>query len=209
MPRSPRAHDLTYSVVATTPNEFHSRLDELITIHLRAMAYSESTRTQRTQLWSNSVRNPGFTSAVALRHPSSSSPNLLDHDQQIVGVAYGFTGDSRSWWYSQVFRGLLESGLPVDEAKHTLNGYAELAEIHVDPAFQGSGLGKDLLRDVLHRLPNNTVMLSTPEVLHENNSAWQLYRSFGFTDVLRNFTFTADPRPFGILQWHRDTGEGS
>ena len=40
------------------------------------------------------------------------------------------------------------------------------------------------------------MLLSTPE---GENRAWRLYRRLGFTDVLRNYRFTGDPRPFGVL----------
>jgi len=40
------------------------------------------------------------------------------------------------------------------------------------------------------------MLLSTPE---GENRAWRLYRRLGFGDVLRNYRFTGDPRPFGVL----------
>lgn len=200
---SPDTRTQVFSVIPATPAEFLTRLEELITIHLRAMSYSESTRPQRTHLWRNSVSNDGFACVVAVSHPTCETPDLSNPYHHLAGVAYGFTGEPHSWWYSQVLRGLLDAGLEQHQAEETLRAYSELAEIHVDPAFQGAGLGKRLLQDLLGQLPQPTVMLSTPEVPNEANSAWQLYRSFGFTDVLRNFTFTADPRPFGILQRSR------
>ena len=45
----------------------------------------------------------------------------------------------------------------------------------------------------------SNVLLSTPEVAGEENRAWSLYRRFGFSDVLRNYTFAGDPRPFAFL----------
>ncbi|SLJ82238.1 acetyltransferase [Mycobacteroides abscessus subsp. abscessus] len=43
------------------------------------------------------------------------------------------------------------------------------------------------------------MLLSTPEVAREENRAWRLYRRAGFTDVIRDFVFAGDTRPFAIL----------
>ena len=47
--------------------------------------------------------------------------------------------------------------------------------------------------------PEARVLLSTPEVAAEANRAWRLYRRLGFTDVLRDFHFAGDSRPFAVL----------
>jgi len=44
------------------------------------------------------------------------------------------------------------------------------------------------------------VLLSTREIEGEDNSAWRLYRSLGFTDVLRSYRFEGDARPFAVLE---------
>ena len=43
------------------------------------------------------------------------------------------------------------------------------------------------------------VLLSTPEINGEANRAWRLYRRLGFADVIRDYHFAGDPRPFAIL----------
>jgi len=52
-----------------------------------------------------------------------------------------------------------------------------------------------LLRSAIAR----TTLLSTPEADEQRSRAWRLYRRFGFVDVLRNFIFPGDDRPFAIL----------
>ena len=68
--------------------------------------------------------------------------------------------------------------------------------MHVHPAGQGRGVGEDLLRRLLGGGAAGKVLLSTPE---GPSRAWRLYYRVGFTDVLRNYRFTGDPRPFGVL----------
>ena len=80
-----------------------------------------------------------------------------------------------------------------------LADFDELSEVHVMPGHQGHGIGRRLLDNLLPRLDRPMVMLSTPEVPDEANAAWTLYRELGFRDVLRDFRFGSDPRPFGIL----------
>src|SRR5699024_10780501 len=97
------------------------------------------------------------------------------------------------WWYEQVARGLRDQGreLPGD--------FVELTELHVSPRLQGHGLGTSLLREFLSVRDEGTVLLSTPEVEGESNGAWRLYRSQGFTDVLRAYRFDGDSRPLPVL----------
>jgi hypothetical protein len=44
-----------------------------------------------------------------------------------------------------------------------------------------------------------TTLLSTPEADEQASRAWRLYRRFGYVDVLRDFLFPGDTRPFAIL----------
>jgi ribosomal protein S18 acetylase RimI-like enzyme len=53
-----------------------------------------------------------------------------------------------------------------------------------------------MLRALMAGRSEGKVLLSTPEA---TNRAWRLYRRLGFVDVLRDFRFTGDPRPFGVL----------
>lgn len=188
------------SVVPATNRHFITRLDELIDIHLAAMDYPNETHAQRKSLWFYNGSQPDFTCSMALLHRVEEQPDPGNARQRCVGIGFTFRGSPNTWWYRQVARGLVLNGHSRAEATRILHAYAELSEIHVLPPAQGEGVGTTILNDLLERTPQNTVMLSTPEVEGEANAAWQLYRKAGFTDVLRNFKFPADPRPFGILQ---------
>ena len=107
------------------------------------------------------------------------------------GFADGAPGQ---WWYEQVSRGLR------DRERELPSDYVELTELHVSPTHQGRGIGGTLLRRFLADRPESRVLLSTPEVEGEDNSAWRLYRSLGFTDVLRSYRFEGDARPFAVLE---------
>ena len=77
-----------------------------------------------------------------------------------------------------------------------MTDYFELTELHVRPTAQGKGLGEGLLRHLLGGVQASTTLLSTPE---GRSRAWRLYRRVGFQDVLRDYLFAGDPRPFAVL----------
>ena len=188
---------------------FLRRLDELVALHLKAMGYPPEAFRQRRSLWLSNANHPHFTSLAALLHSPAEEPDPANPAQKIVGVCFGFQGSRGTWWYQQVSYGLLAAGMSPEYVTDTLSSYTEISEIHVLPRFQGSGIGTRLLTEVLGILPTRDAMLSTPEVPGENNHAWHLYRSLGFTDLLREHRFPGDPRPFGILRKRlRDSAGG-
>ena len=80
-----------------------------------------------------------------------------------------------------------------------MGDYFELTELHIAPDAQGRGLGEALARRLLTDRDEANVLLSTPETNGEANRAWRLYRRLGFTDIIRGYHFSGDPRAFAIL----------
>lgn len=202
---SPDQAQASVSIISASPAQFCQRIDELVDIHLAAMSYSPTLFQQRKSLWLSNTNHLGFQCHIALIHNSDAQPNLDDMRQRSAGVCFSFRGTADTWWYQQVYRGLILSGHSRDEAHSKLSDYSELSEVHVSPHLQGHGIGKALMTAHLRELNTSTVMLSTPEVDGENNGAWRLYRKLGFTDVLRDFRFPSDDRPFAILERATET----
>lgn len=191
-------------------DDFAAALPELLSIYAAAMGYTPSVAHTRKPLWLDHSRRMGFRCVVAL--DPSLSPGTDEHRptaagsahsegaaQQaisaaqlntVVGFCYGYRGALGQWWWGEVARGL---GSP---ANPWLADYFELTELHVRPECQGHGTGETLLRTLVAPAPQRTVLLSTPE---GDNRAWRLYRRLGFVDVLRNFLFSGDSRPFAVL----------
>lgn len=210
-----RKTEPTVSICEISAKTYMLRVDELVDLHLRAMGYGPAAFAQRRVLWAANSANPGFTATAALDHvptgdatPTTAPADPADPAQRIVGIAYGFPGLPTSWWYREVHRGLRASGMSAREAADILADYDEVSEVHVLPDYQGHGVGRRMLTDLLPRLRHPVAMLSTPEVPDESNAAWGLYRALGFRDVLRNFRFSSDPRPFGILARTRTADVG-
>ncbi len=161
------------------PEDFRRRIAELVDIYLLAMHYPSDVAGARSALWEDHSRRSGFDCVIA-----------ADQNDRIHGVAYGYHGAPGQWWFSEVRRGA-RSG-----AQDELADFFELTELHVHPDRQGRGLGEALLHALAAGRTERFMLLSTPE---GENRAWRLYRRLGFRDVLRDFRFTGDPRPFGVL----------
>ncbi len=162
------------------PATFRRRTPELIDVYLTAMHYPADLAGARGLLWEEHSRRAGFSCVIATAA-----------DDRIRGLAYGYRGAPGQWWYCEVRR-----GVPAGSQQQELDDFFELTELHIHPNWQGHGLGEELLRELARDRPERRMLLSTPE---GENRAWRLYRRLGFTDVLRNYRFTGDPRPFGVL----------
>lgn len=165
-----------------TAAQMRARLDEALQIYVTAMRYPPGTVQYRSPVWRDHMRRSGWRCVGAFE------------DDALIGIAYGYRGASGQWWHDEVQRGLRF----VDPAlvQRYLTNYFELTELHVHPDRQGRGIGHALLTELLSGVDAPRVLLSTPE---GPTRAWRLYRRTGFTDLLRNYRFTADSRPFAVL----------
>ena len=170
-----------------SPHEFSAMASELVGLYITAMRYPISIHNQRVSVWQRDSMEKDFAAVAAFS------------DGRLAGIAYGFKGSERRWWDQQLRRGLVTNHAMTPEMIDVVKNYFELAEIHVAPRLQGHGIGRALIERLLKRAPQPHVLLSTPEVPKESNAAFGLYRSLGFEDVLRNFQYTGDPRPFAVL----------
>lgn len=171
--------------------DFRDRLPEALGVYVDAMGYPPQVIRSRAAAWMEHSYRDGWSAVAAFEAPRR---RLLGQSRgQLVAICYGYHGAPGQWWYEQVSRGLRDRNreLPPD--------YVELTELHVSPGLQGRGIGANLMRTFLADRPESTVLLSTPEVDGEDNGAWRLYRSLGFTDVLRSYRFQGDARPFAVL----------
>ncbi len=134
---------------------------------------------QRRDIMAGHVDRHGFVAAAA-----------TDADR-LVGFCYGYRGRPGEWWHDVV-----SAALGRAQAREWLSDAFELAELHVDPDFQGGGIGRRLLDTVLAAAEGSTVVLST----HDRESvARVLYRSVGFVDLLRDFRFPGSHEVYAVL----------
>ena len=168
--------------------EFALNAGSLVDIYISAMDYDPAIREGRIFSWRREIVQPGFTALIA------------EDASGVIGVAYGFIGTPDSWWDRQLRLALRHKGELSTEELEILRSYFEVAEVHVLPRMQGQGLGRQLLTELLWNAHGKWALLSTPEVLGESNRAFGLYRSMGFTDLVRHYRYPGDSRPFAILK---------
>ena len=187
-------------------------LGPALDIYVTAMNYPRGTELHRAALWREHIARPGWSAFGALQKIPATQmrsasvarrrlgpPISPAGDEILVGIGYGYRGAHDQWWNQQLRTGLRLTGCDPRIIEQLTNDYFELTELHVHPSAQGHGIGQLILGQLLANRPERQVLLSTPEIPAERNRAWSLYRRMGFGDVLRNFTFTGDPRPFAFL----------
>lgn len=198
---------LSTFLIDLSPSDMQARLGDALTVYVDAMRYPRGTEGQRAPMWLEHTRRMGWRAVAAVDVAAFGSdlpPEEMPPEEELrtaplLGVAYGYRGSADQWWQQQVRRGLHHVGLPPAEISRLMSDYFELTELHIHPRAQGQGLGEALARRLLGDRPEANVLLSTPEMGGESNRAWRLYRRLGFTDVIRGYHFTGDPRPFAIL----------
>ena len=166
-------------VIAFSPKEFILHADEAMRIYTQAMGYSAQTGVQRAITARRHASNAGFACRVA-----------EDQDGTLLGFGYGYTTQPGQWWHD-----LVQRALSAADYDWLVNAF-ELSEMHVMPAAQGLGLGRQILKTLSTDITHQSILLSTPD---SDTRAFRLYRNMGFLDLARNYLFPGDSRPFAVL----------
>jgi ribosomal protein S18 acetylase RimI-like enzyme len=99
-----------------------------------------------------------------------------------VGFIYGYNTRPGQWWHDTIRPAMVEA-----ECAAWQDGAFELAEVAVDPVVQGRGIGTALIETFLADVGGRTVLLST--MADPADRAKDLYRRFGFTDLVPEFFY--------------------
>ena len=165
-----------------TREQLAAGCDDLLAVYADAMDVDPWSARARRSIVLAHLQRPGLRTVVA-------------HEQdRLVGVAYGYLGEPGQWWHDQVHR-----ALDPDAAAQWLDSTFEVCELHVRQAHQGTGLGRELLDELLVDQPARTAVLSTPD---SETRARGFYRAAGWVDLVRQLVFPGDPREFAVLGLH-------
>lgn len=186
-------------LIDLSPQDMRRRLSEALTVYVDAMRYPRGTEDNRASIWLEHSRRSGWKAVAAVRYDETARDYAGLADAPLLGVAYGYCGAPDHWWQQQVVQGLRRGGMVAREIDRLMLSYFELTELHIHPHAQGQGLGEALARRLLANRGEAHVLLSTPEINGEGNRAWRLYRRLGFADIIRDYHFAGDPRPFAVL----------
>lgn len=116
-----------------------------------------------------------------------------------AGFIYGYDSRPGQWWYDTIRPAMAEAG--VDRWQ---TGAFELAEVAVEPAVQGRGIGTALIEAFLADLPDRTVLLSTSG--DPADRAKDLYRRFGFEELLPRFIYPGGEDDPAIIMGREASG---
>ena len=184
------------------PADFRRAIDRFVAVYAAAMRPPERMLSGRDSILSRHTTNPGFRALVAVA--AAGDGNGASGPAEIAGFTYGFHGARGQWWHDMVASALGASSAPdgmttpdgMRSAAAWLDDSFEVAELHVLPAYQGAGIGRSLLRQLLSGRTERTALLST----HDTESkARRLYRGVGFTDLLTGFRFYGGDSPYAVM----------
>jgi ribosomal protein S18 acetylase RimI-like enzyme len=165
--------------------DFHAELDALVGVYAAAMQPEPMQLPGRLSIMERHAGLPEFRAIAAVEGPGS----------PIVGFGYGFHGAPGQWWHDVVKTGITESSGHA-AATAWLADPMEVAELHVRPEFQGQGIGRRLLLTLTSGRVERTAVLSTQD---RHSPARYLYRSLGFTDLLRDFYFPGGGPAYAVM----------
>jgi ribosomal protein S18 acetylase RimI-like enzyme len=175
--------DASPQIRALDRRAFLRRVDALLAIYEAAMLPPSGQLPGRQMIMERHAGYPEFRAFVAER------------SNRAVGFSYGFRGEAGQWWHD-VVRGELERTGGARHAAHWLDDVWEVAELHVHPAAQGRGMGRELITSLCAGRTERTVVLST---LDAETPARNLYRSLGLTDLLTAFRFPGGGPRYAVM----------
>ena len=190
---------MTTFLIDLSADDMQRRLGDALAIYVDAMRYPRGTEEQRASMWLEHTHRDGWKAVAAVDVADDAHDDAGFAAAPMLGVAYGYCGAPDQWWQQQVVQGMQRGGAVDSDIADLMGSYFELTELHIHPKAQGRGIGEALMRRLLAGRAEKHVLLSTPEINGESNRAWRLYRRLGFTDVIRGYRFSGDPRPFAIL----------
>lgn len=166
-------------VAPWSAQELGARADDVLDVYAEAMGVTRADARGRRSILTSHLDRDGLLAVAAC------------DDDRLVGIAYGYLGRPGQWWHDQV-----KTAMDASLASIWLTDAFEVCELHVRPPWQGTGLGRDLLAQLLAGTPARTAVLTTPDA---DTRARRFYRTGGWVDLARDVRFPGDPRTFAVL----------
>jgi ribosomal protein S18 acetylase RimI-like enzyme len=162
---------------------FRPAINEFVAVYAAAMNLPERMLAGRESILQRHADHPGFRALTATVGPV------------LAGFSYGFHGAPGQWWHDTVAAALTAMSSGRDATTWLADSF-EVAELHVLPRYQGSGIGRELLLRMVGGRPEQTAVLSTQDT---ESRARRLYRGVGFTDLLTGFRFSGAEPPYAVM----------
>jgi ribosomal protein S18 acetylase RimI-like enzyme len=174
--------------IELAPVDIVARAGDLRRIQDLTMPVPPATAEQRISWQLNYVDRPGFAAFGAIDPAPEGGPA---DGGRLVGFIFGDTAKRGTWWDNHARPAAEEFG-----NAEVLDDALEIVELHVDPAYQGRGIGRALLRQLMADRPEAWAVLT---VIAGNHRAWGLYTSLGFTELSKAFHFAGYDQPYLLM----------
>ncbi|MBU7596099.1 GNAT family N-acetyltransferase [Streptomyces sp. P38-E01] len=131
---------------------------------------------------------------IVLRHlafPGARALGATTAEGRLVGFVYGLPNSRNQWWSSVVEPYLLRNG-----ASGWLDRSFTITELHVHPAFQQRGVGRELITRLTDAAAEPRSLLSAVEA---ESPARALYRRLGYRDLATGVSFPSAATPYVVM----------
>ncbi|WP_330173340.1 GNAT family N-acetyltransferase [Streptomyces sp. NBC_01498] len=166
--------------VRVGPIDLAARVDEALAVQALAFGLSEGEIGVRRQ--------------IVLRHllvPGARAYGAVTREGRLAGFVYGMPNDRSHWWSTVV-----EPYLRAEGVDGWLDDSFVITELHVHPAFQGRGTGRDLITTVTDLAREPRSILSAIDI---ESPARRLYRALGYQDLARRVGFPSAAKPYAVM----------
>ncbi|PJE99235.1 GNAT family N-acetyltransferase [Streptomyces carminius] len=136
----------------------------------------------------------GVRRHIVLRHlasPDARSLGAVAPDGRLVGFVYGMPNDRTQWWSTVVEPYLRRGG-----HQGWLDDAFVITELHVHPAYQKRGIGRELITRITDEAVEPRSLLSA---IDTESPARGLYRSLGYRDLARHVLFPSASSPYAVM----------
>ncbi|WP_406863444.1 GNAT family N-acetyltransferase [Streptomyces sp. HUAS MG47] len=162
------------------PVDLAERVDEALAVQALAFGLSDDEVAVRHHIVLRHLRNPGARAYGA-----------TTAEGRLVGFVYGMPNDRTHWWSTVV-----EPYLRANGNDRWLDESFVITELHVHPAHQGRGLGRELITTITDTAAEPRSILSA---IDTESPARGLYRSLGYCDLARQVHFPSAARPYAVM----------
>ncbi|MFF3291205.1 GNAT family N-acetyltransferase [Streptomyces sp. NPDC003023] len=166
--------------VVVGPLELAARVDEALAVQAVAFGLSGDEIGIRRYIVLRHLENPGARSLGA-----------TTADGRLVGFVYGMPNDRTHWWSTVVEPYLRRTG-----TDGWLDDSFVITELHVHPAFQGRGIGRELITTITDDSGLSRSILSAIDI---ESPARGLYRRLGYEDLAGQVLFPSAPSPYAVM----------
>lgn len=165
---------------AVGPLDLAARVDEALAVQAVAFGLTDDEIGVRRQ--------------IVLRHLTLRGARALGattEEGRLVGFVYGMPNDRTQWWSTVVHPYLRQEG-----NDDWLSDAFAITELHVHPAFQNRGIGRELITTLTDTADEPRSILSA---IDRESPARALYRSLGYRDLARRVQFPSAPSPYVVM----------